>query len=127
MQRLLAVMCAGGLGCGARYLVGVAAEARFGSAFPAGTLFVNLLGCLLMGFVTRVALDASLLSPVMRIALTTGFLGGFTTYSSFNLECTRLLGEGRVGLFALNLFGTLIGGGTMGLLGHVLAGRLFST
>jgi len=126
MQRLLIVVCAGGLGCGARYLVGLVAESRFGVTFPAGTLLVNLLGCLLMGFVARLSIDSSCLTPVVRLALTTGFLGGFTTYSSFNLESTRLLSEGRVGLFALNLLGTVIGGGLMGLLGHGLAGRVLA-
>lgn len=118
MARLFWVCVAGALGSGARYLVGVWANARFGPAFPCGTLMVNVAGCLLMGFVMELALHASALSTTARVALTSGFLGGLTTYSSFNHESTRLLLDGSPRTGLLNIAATLglcFGAGLLGL------------
>ena len=79
------IMAAGAVGTGARYLVGVWAIERLGAAFPYGTLIVNLAGCFALGVVAHIA-TASAWSPQLRGAVAIGFLGGFTTYSSFNQE-----------------------------------------
>jgi fluoride exporter len=79
---LLVVMLAGGLGTGARYLVGQSAIATFGASFPYGTLVVNLLGCFALGAVVQLSASGAW-SPELRAAIAGGFLGGFTTYSSF--------------------------------------------
>ncbi len=123
MDRLLWVCLAGAAGTGARYLVGIWAAERLGASFPFGTLLVNLAGCFLMAFLMEVAL-AFTWSPTVRVALTVGFLGGLTTYSSFNHETTRMLQNGAYGLAGLNAGLTLAGAFTAGWLGFVAARQL---
>jgi len=119
MERFLWVCLAGALGTGARYLVGVWALQRFGPAFPYGTLIVNVAGCFLLGLVANLALRLPMFPVTLRLALTSGFLGGLTTYSSFNYETTRLFQEGSPRMAFLNygLTGLLcLGAGLLGLL-----------
>jgi CrcB protein len=123
MERLLWISLAGAAGCASRYLIGLWAAARFGTTFPYGTLIVNLVGCFLIAFVTAIALGVASFPPTLRLALTTGFLGGFTTYSSFNIETTHLLQEGALGAALVNVGLTTIGGFAAGLAGLAL-GRL---
>ena len=123
MERLLWICLAGAAGTGARYLVALWAAQRLGSVFPYGTLIVNLAGC----FVIAALMHAALLlgwSPTLRAALTIGFLGGFTTYSSFNYETMQLLEEGAPATALLNVGATLVGGFVAGWLGLVLAREL---
>jgi CrcB protein len=120
MQRLFWICFAGALGTGTRYLVGQWAGRRLGTSFPYGTLIVNLLGCLLIALVMKVALELTSFPATVRLALTTGFLGGLTTYSSFNYETTRLLAEGATGAALVNLALTTVGGFLAGLLGLAL-------
>ena len=122
---LLWVMVAGGLGSGARYLVGVWAAAAFGTAFPMGTLIVNLAGCFLLGFIAPFALGGTL-SDEVRTAIGAGFIGGFTTYSSFNHETLLLATGGAVGAAALNVAVTLVGGLAAGSAGLLAARALQS-
>lgn len=123
MMRLLWVVAAGGFGSGARYLVGLWAADRFGLSFPYGTLLVNLSGCLLIGAVLQAAAAQSW-NPDVRVAVTAGFLGGFTTYSAFNLETLQLLQSGATGAAMVNIAATLIGGLAAGWLGLVVARQL---
>jgi len=84
----------GALGALARYgLSGWVQESSAGT-FPWGTLAVNVLGCFLLGFAFRV-LQLSALSPGLRAAVTVGFLGAFTTFSTFSLEAIGLIQEER--------------------------------
>ena len=116
MERFLWICLAGAAGTGARYLTALWAARLFGSAFPYGTLIVNLTGCFAIAAVmhTGLALPGS---PALRAALTIGFLGGFTTYSSFNYETTRLLEEGSSSAALLNAVLTIGGGIVCGWLG----------
>ena len=93
-QRLFWICLAGALGTGARYLVGLWATQRFGPAFPYGTLIVNVVGCFLIAVILQTALTISTFSPTLRLALTVGFMGGLTTYSSFAYETTALFRGG---------------------------------
>jgi CrcB protein len=120
---LLWVMIAGGVGSGARYLVGHWAAARLDPSFPYGTLIVNLLGCFAVGLVAQLA-SAAAWSPELRAAVTTGFLGGFTTYSSFNQETLSLFAAGTTAPALLNVAVTLLGGLAAGWLGVVAARQL---
>src|SRR5579884_4281142 len=122
MARVLWICLAGALGTGARYGIGLWAGRTLGADFPYGTLIVNVAGCFLIAAVTHVALTTTLISPTLRMTLTTGFMGGLTTYSSFNLETTRLLQE-RTGVGVLYLTVTLLGCAASGLLGFALARR----
>jgi CrcB protein len=116
MERLAWICVAGAAGTGARYLIGLWAAHRFGTAFPYGTLFVNLGGCFAMGAVMHAALTMSW-SETARLAITVGFLGGLTTYSAFNYETTRLLETGAYGTAAVNALATIAGSLIAGLLG----------
>ena len=123
MERLLWICLAGAVGTGARYLVAVWAAQRFGSAFPYGTLIVNLVGCFAIAAVMHAALALSW-SPTLRAAITIGFLGGLTTYSSFNYETTRLMEQGALGAAALNAAATLFGALAAGWLGLLFARQI---
>jgi CrcB protein len=92
MKEIVCVFVAGGVGSVARFLVGVWSVRAFGAAFPWGTLTVNALGSFAMGVVVTLASRG--LPELWRLALATGLLGGFTTYSSFNQETLSALGEG---------------------------------
>ena len=123
VTRLLWVVVAGGVGSGARYLVGLWAADRLGLSFPYGTLIVNLSGCLLIGAVWQAAAAQSW-NPDVRIAVITGFLGGFTTYSAFNHETLQLMQSGAAAAAVVNIAVTLIGGLAAGWLGLVVARQL---
>ncbi len=94
MERFLWICLAGALGTGTRYLVGVWAGQRFGTEFPYGTLAVNIAGCFLIATIMQATLDLATFPPNLRLALTTGFMGGLTTYSSFAYETTQLARDG---------------------------------
>jgi fluoride exporter len=126
MERFFWICIAGALGTGTRYLVSLWAGQRFGSALPYGTLIVNVAGCFLIALVMRASLNAATFSPNLRFALTTGFLGGLTTYSSFNYETTLLLQEGTPTLALLNFGVTAVGCFVAGLLGLALGQHLFA-
>jgi fluoride exporter len=91
VSRFLWVCLGGAAGTAARYLVSGWALALLGAGFPWGTLVVNAIGSFLIGAVMHVGLATRLVSPTARIALTSGVLGGFTTYSAFNYETLKLL------------------------------------
>lgn len=124
MERLFWICFAGALGTGTRYLIGQWAGERLGSSFPYGTLIVNLTGCFLIAAVTQIALDMLAFPPTLRLALTTGFLGGLTTYSSFAYETTRLTQDGAPGAAMLNFGLTTVACFGAVLLGLALAQRL---
>ena len=97
MERLLYVSLGGAAGSAARYLVSLWALERCGPAFPWGTLAVNVVGSLLLGLVMQLAALVEGFPPTLRLTITVGMLGGFTTYSSFNHETLVLLAAGRYG------------------------------
>lgn len=95
-MRILLIAFAGGLGSVARYLLGGWVQRVSVSAFPIGTIIVNVIGCLLIGFlVTAFSSKVLELREEVRVALTVGFLGGFTTFSAFTMETAALLSEGQ--------------------------------
>jgi CrcB protein len=102
----LAVMIVGAFGCAARMWMSNFLAQRYGPAFPIGTLVVNILGCFIIGLfdgITRP--DGGIfVSPLIRQAVMIGFLGGFTTFSSFGLQTMALFGDGEWGFAALNIF-----------------------
>ncbi len=126
MTRVLWIGVAGALGTLTRYAVGLWAGKTLGAGFPYGTLIVNVVGCFLIALVAEIAMTTSLVPPTLRLTLTTGFMGGLTTYSSFNLETTNLL-RGRAWAAALgNLGATLAVCFLAGLLGLAVANRIAS-
>lgn len=120
MEQFLWICLAGAAGTGARYLVAVWAAQRFGTSFPYGTLIVNVAGCFAIAAVMHATMTLSW-SPPLRAAVTIGFIGGLTTYSSFNYETTRLFAEGAWGAAALNAGLTGLGAFGAGWLGMLCA------
>ncbi|HEY1908371.1 MAG TPA: fluoride efflux transporter CrcB [Myxococcaceae bacterium] len=122
MIRVGLVALGGAIGSVARYGVGALAAQLFGPAFPVGTLLVNLSGSFLIALVMHIALSGTAISLELRIFLTTGIMGGFTTYSSFNYETLALLNQRAYGLAGLNMAATVVGCLLAGILG-LAAGR----
>jgi len=102
MNKLLLVIVGSGIGGGARYLVSTWMLARLGPAFPWGTLTVNVVGSFLLGAVMQLGLSTTVISVETRLLLTTGIMGGFTTYSTFNYETLRYLQDGNWSVALIN-------------------------
>jgi CrcB protein len=98
-----------------RYWIGLGTAHLWGTEFPYGTLLVNLTGCFGMGWFTTLALERLTISPEVRVLVTTGFLGAYTTFSSYELESFTLLG--RNGLAGL---GYWLGSPILGLVSFYL-------
>lgn len=121
MEKFLIISIGAILGANARYwLAGWAAE-KFGTAFPYGTLLVNLTGSFILGFFITLVTNRFLLNPNWRLLVTIGFLGSYTTFSSYTFESMYLIMENHWLLGLLNLFGSAFVGGLMMLLGILLA------
>lgn len=97
----LIVFLGGGIGAALRHGVNIAAARLLGTAFPYGTLTVNVVGSLAMGLLTAYFAFKGDASQHWRLFLTTGILGGFTTFSAFSLDVALLYERGEVGLAAL--------------------------
>ena len=122
----LALICLGGaIGTGARYLTSLWAAGVFGPAFPAGTLIVNVAGSFFIGFIMQTSAATELISSDVRLMLTTGVMGGFTTYSTFNYETTNYFRSGAWGIGIVNASATFFGCLIAGLAGIALARALF--
>jgi CrcB protein len=106
MERFLLVCLGGAVGTGARYLVAIGLPQLVGTSFPYATLSVNVVGSFLLG--ALMGLDAHAVSPTWRLVLTTGVMGGFTTYSTFNHETLAYLKAGALGMAGLNVAATLL-------------------
>ena len=93
---LAIIALGGGIGSVSRYLVTIWAAERFGSAFPYGTLLVNVAGSFIIGLFMTLFLERIELDPQWRLFIAVGFLGGLTTFSSFSYETLRLVQEGAM-------------------------------
>ncbi len=94
MRELLVLALAGALGTVGRYSLSGWAYRVLGERFPFGTLAVNVAGCALIGLVMEIGLSTELLSRPARAAITVGFLGAFTTFSTFSYETLRYIEDG---------------------------------
>jgi fluoride exporter len=108
---VLLVALGGGIGSAARYLVGGWFANRFGPAFPYGTFAINVTGSFIIGFFLAFAQERVSLSPYWRLFFAVGFVGGYTTFSTFEYETIRLLQENETLLSAVYAFGSLFVGG----------------
>jgi CrcB protein len=114
----------GALGALARYGVDGISRQRLGAGFPWGTFTVNVVGSLAIGLVFALLLGRADVPDWLKMAITTGFLGGFTTFSAFSLQTHRLLAEGAYGLAVAYVIGRVTAGLAAVALG-VLIGRAF--
>ena len=121
---LAAVAVGGALGASLRYGVGLAAKSGFGDSFPYGTLSVNLLGCLLIGFAAGLLPEGGGPRASLRLFVIVGCLGGFTTFSSFGIETLRLIDASRLSAAAGYVLASNIGGVLLCFVGAWASGLL---
>ena len=103
MRVILLIAVAGAFGSVSRYALSGWAYRLFGERLPYGTLAVNVVGCFLLGLVMHVGLTTDALSREARTAISVGFLGAFTTFSTFGYETVRSIEQGAWGAAALNV------------------------
>lgn len=95
-MNLMMIAVGGALGAVSRFLLGNAVSKAVGSALPYGTFVINVIGCFAMGLLMTLIVDREMLPAAWRLFLCVGFLGGFTTFSSFGYEALMMLTEGRL-------------------------------
>jgi CrcB protein len=108
MARILVIGLGGFIGAIARYGMSALVHRHLSSAFPYGTLVVNLVGCVALGGVLYLVEDRSVLGPEARAFLVIGLIGGFTTFSSFGYETLNLLEDGHHWRALLNVAANVI-------------------
>jgi len=96
MKQMIAVALGGACGAVMRFWLAAAVQRTTGGAFPWGTLFVNVLGSFVLGFLFIWLVERSTVGELARLAITVGFLGAFTTFSTFSVETVRLMQEGAM-------------------------------
>jgi|SRR5580700_9336670 CrcB protein len=107
-MRAVWVGVAGFFGAISRYwLDGVVSRATGGS-FPWGTMVINISGCFIIGFLTALLTERFLPHPALRIALTVGFVGAYTTFSTFSYETLQQIQDGAIGLAAVNVVASVV-------------------
>ena len=120
MLEVLFVALGGAIGSVARYLLGGWFAARFGAVFPYGTFVINVTGSFIIGLFLAYAQDRVSLSPYWRLFFAVGFVGGYTTFSTFEYESIRLFQDGEMLLGALYLMGSVVTGGVAAIAGIAL-------
>src|SRR5438034_9966235 len=120
MQKLILIGVAGPLGTLGRYGLSGLVARRFGETFPAGTLLVNVLGCFLTGFLFYIMQERFLVNETLRTVVMIGFLGGFTTFSSFGLQTFTLVRDGEFWFASMNIVGSNLLGLLMVWAGYTL-------
>lgn len=121
MKELLLVSVGSFFGGGLRFVVSKWMAASSTMSFPLGTFTVNVLGCLIFGFLSGVSTQGSWLSPQAKLLLTTGFCGGFTTFSTFMNESGSLVKGGDYLTSSLYVLGSIVVGFAAVVAGHLLS------
>src|SRR3954466_6759671 len=106
----LVISLGGILGANTRYLVSLYVAERLGTAFPYGTLLINVSGSLVIGFFLTLATERLSLDPLWRLFFATGFLGAYTTFSSYTFEAAQLIRDGAYAPAFVYLFGSVLAG-----------------
>ena len=104
MKTFWAIAIGAAVGGVSRFYLSAAVQHRMGSTFPWGTMLINITGSILLGFIMRYALSTPGVSVEARVLLTTGFCGGYTTFSTYSYETATLIEDGqfgRAGTYAL--------------------------
>jgi CrcB protein len=118
----VAVAVGGAFGAVARFAIDGWVSERTGGLFPWGTLFINLSGAFLLGLLATLAIDRSVLSPEIRPIAMIGFLGAYTTFSTWMLESWRLVEDGAWQLATVNLVAS-VGLGLVAIVAGLTIGR----
>jgi fluoride exporter len=115
-RAVAAVAIGAAIGGVARYIVGQVFLQRFGPGFPYGTLFINVSGSFLIGIVAQLALTRAFgMTPLLRLLLATGLLGGYTTFSTFSLDALTLLESGMLPALMYTFVSVVLGFAGAGL------------
>jgi len=120
MTKFLIISLGAIAGANARYWLGGWAAEKFGAAFPYGTLIINLTGSLILGFFFTLITERFIVDSNWRLLVAVGFLGSYTTFSTYTYESVNLILTGQVWLGALNLFAGSLLGAVAALAGVVL-------
>ena len=120
MVGVLLVALGGAIGSVARYLVGGWFAVRFGSALPYGTFAINVTASFIIGFFLAFAQERVGVGPYWRLFIAVGFVGGYSTFSTFEYEGIRLLQSGEMLFGALYLIGSVVTGATAAVAGIAL-------
>jgi CrcB protein len=123
MQTFFLISLGAVVGANCRYWVGNWVVQRLGGDFPYGTLLINLSGSFVLGLLMALLVETFVAEPRWRVLLVVGFLGSYTTFSSFTYESVALILNGQMWAGLFNLFGSSLLGGLAVLLG-IGAGRL---
>jgi len=119
----MAVGAGGIFGAMARYFVTLASHAVFDTDFPVGTLIINLTGSLFLGWFAVMTETRIILPAAFKLAIAVGFVGAYTTFSTFCLDSTKLLQGGAYYQFAFNVVGSVVLGLVAVRVGMLIAGR----
>ena len=122
MLNCLVVALGGGIGACLRYLIGLV-PLKEPFTFPVKTLFINLLGCFVIGLIAAIAAKTTSLSPRTVLFIKTGLCGGFTTFSTFALETETLIKTGHIGLAVLYVALSVVVGVGLAFAGQVVVGK----
>ncbi|MDR3408736.1 MAG: fluoride efflux transporter CrcB [Methylovirgula sp.] len=104
MWAYVTIAIGGIFGCWARYAMTNTVQGLLGRGFPYATLSVNILACLLIGFLFTATVERMVMTPAIRLGILTGFIGGFSTFSTFAMETYLLAEQGQWGRGALYIF-----------------------
>jgi fluoride exporter len=118
------IAAGGALGALARYQLAAMIQARVPPGFPWGTFVVNVSGCLVMGAVATLFTEKLVVHPHWRFLIPIGFIGAYTTFSTFEYETFRAIAEGSWTIGAMNVIGSVVAGYVALWLGVVLARAL---
>jgi len=121
--RHLLVFIGGGAGAVVRYIAGTEIMRRFGGSFPLGTLAINVTGSFLIGVLMTLLTERLRVSPNWRFLLVVGFLGGYTTFSSFEYETIQAVRQGSAAAGILNVIASVVAGYVAVWLGISMAAR----
>ena len=124
MQKYLLIALGGALGSIARYWVGSTISGRIGTKFPYGTFVINITACVIIGFTLTYLGKRADLNPAWRYLFPVGFIGAYSTFSTYEWETLSTLRSGAFALGALYALGSLVAGLAAVWLGTVLADPL---
>ena len=123
MSRFLVVAAGGAAGAVARYGVTLAVATFWRRDFPLATLFINVSGSFILGFFATLAAERAAIDPLWRLLVATGFVGAYTTFSTFEYETERLTESGALTWGIINILTSVLAGFIAVRLGVVLARR----
>lgn len=95
LAQVLVIMFGGAFGAAARFILSTKVAEKYGNAFPYGTLSVNVIGSFLMGLLAMILVERLALDPLLKLGVFVGFLGAFTTFSTFSMDTLSLFEQGH--------------------------------